>query len=183
MAKFLDLGVDSVVPLARRKPVTKGKCVKRIGDNDLLIRRKRPCFQKAKSSFSREELERLPQELLLRQIKVTVSVPGYRVEEFYIITTLLDDALYTAGEITDLYFRRWDVELFFRDLKTTMEMDVLRCMTPSMIRKELQMYFIVYNCIRCLMGKGSAKNGTVLSSFCTVFAPVLNLFHFASRLG
>ena len=48
------------------------------------------------------------------------------------------------------------MELFFRDLKTTMGMDVLRCKTPSMIRKELQMYFIVYNCIRCLMCEASA---------------------------
>jgi hypothetical protein len=155
IAKFMELGVDSVVPLARRKPVAKGKCVRRIDDNDLVIRWKRPYFQKAKSSFSREEWERLPKELLLRQIKVVVAVPGFRVEEFYIITTLLDDAVYSAEEIADLYYRRWDVELFFRDLKTTMGMDILRCMTPSMIRKELQMYFIVYNCIRCLMGEAA----------------------------
>lgn len=156
IAKFLDLGVDSVVPLARRRPLSEGKCVRRIGDNDLLIHWKRPYHQKQNSSFSRAEWERLPKELLLRQIKVSVAVPGYRVQEFYIITTLLDDALYTAGEIADLYYRRWDVELFFRDLKTTMGMDVLRCMTPSMIRKELQMHFIVYNCIRCLMCEAAA---------------------------
>ena len=156
IARFLEMGVDSLIPLARRRPVSNGKCVRRIGDNDLVIRWKRPYFQKGKSSFSREEWERLPHELLLRQIKVSVAVPGFRVEEFYIVTTLLDAAVYTADEIAGLYYRRWDVELFFRDLKTTMGMDVLRCKTPSMIRKELQMYFIVYNCIRCLMCEASA---------------------------
>ncbi|WP_158590763.1 transposase [Salinisphaera sp. LB1] len=28
--------------------------------------------------------------------------------------------LYSAAELADLYYRRWNVELFFRDLKTTM---------------------------------------------------------------
>ena len=159
IAKLLDLGVDSVVPLARRKPITHAKCVKRIGDNDLVIRWKRPYFQKGKSSFSHEDWEQLPKELLLRQIKVSVAVPGFRVETFYIITTLLDDTTYTASEIADLYYRRWDVELFFRDLKTTMGMDILRCKTPSMVRKEILMYFIVYNCIRCLICKSAAGAG------------------------
>ena len=122
--------MDSLIPLARRRPVSNGKCVRRIGDNDLVIRWKRPYFPKGKSSFSREEWERLPHELLLRQIKVSVAVPGFRVEEFYIVTTLLDAAVYTADEIAGLYYCRWDVELFFRDLKTTMGMDVLRCKTP-----------------------------------------------------
>jgi hypothetical protein len=41
--------------------------------------------------------------------------------------------------------------LFFRDIKTTMGMDVLRCLTPDMVRKEILMHFIAYNCIRRLM--------------------------------
>lgn len=32
-----------------------------------------------------------------------------------------------------------------------MGMDILRCQTPEMIRKEILMYFIAYNCIRRLM--------------------------------
>jgi len=151
IATFKEMGVDSVVPLARRKPISGGTCVKKISDNDLLIHWKRPPYQEKKSSITREQWERLPTELLLRQIKVTIAQPGFRVKEYYIITTLLDEAVYTANEIADLYFRRWDVELFFRDLKTTLGMDILRCQTPEMIRKEIQMHFIVYNCIRCLM--------------------------------
>ena len=67
------------------------------------------------------------------------------------VTTLLDAARYPAGELVALYFKRWDVELFFRDIKTTMGMDILRCQTPEMIRKEILMHFIAYNCIRRLM--------------------------------
>jgi len=35
--------------------------------------------------------------------------------------------------------------------KTTMGMDILRCRTPAMVRKEILMHLIVYNCIRLLM--------------------------------
>ena len=67
------------------------------------------------------------------------------------LTTLLDATQSPAGVLADLYFRRWDVELFFRDLKTTMDMDVLRCQSPDMVCKEILMHFIAYNCIRRLM--------------------------------
>jgi Transposase DDE domain len=87
----------------------------------------------------------------LRQIKVTVQYPGFRTQKFHIVTTLLDAVQYPAEKLAELYFKRWDVELFFRDIKTTMGMDILRCKTPAMIRKEILMHFIAYNCIRRLM--------------------------------
>jgi IS4 transposase len=101
----------------------------------------------------------LPEKLLLRQIKVTVAQPGFRTTSFYIITTSLDAQEYPAEEIAELYFQRWDVELFFRDIKTTMGMDILRCKTPDMVRKEIIMHLIVYNCIRCLMLEAAQKKG------------------------
>jgi len=93
----------------------------------------------------------------LRQIKVTVKNEGFRVKSFHIITTLLDAQKYTANEIADLYYQRWDVELFFRDIKTTMGMDILRCKTPAMVHKEILMHFIAYNCIRSLMLKAAIQ--------------------------
>ena len=64
---------------------------------------------------------------------------------------MLDPAKYLRADITALYRKRWDVELFLRDIKTTMKFDILRCQSPEMIRKELLMCFIAYNCIRRLM--------------------------------
>ena len=84
--------------------------------------------------------------------------PGFRVTSFYLITTLLDAEAYPAHELADLYFQRWDVELFFRDIKTTMGMDILRCKTPDMVRKEILMHLIVYNGIRCLMGEAAESH-------------------------
>jgi len=60
-------------------------------------------------------------------------------------------ATYSAEALGQLYFRRWAVELFFRDIKTTLGLDVLRCRTPAMVRKEIVMHALAYNLIRALM--------------------------------
>ncbi len=149
-AKLKERGVDTVVTLARRAPISAASSLKRLGPDDLLISWQRPVYS-ANLSYSIDEWSKLPEELLLRQIKVIVKYPGFRTQRFYIVTTLLDAVQYPAEELAELYFKRWDVELFFRDIKTTMGMDILRCKTPEMIRKEITMHFIAYNCIRRLM--------------------------------
>ncbi len=158
VSSFKDRGVDSVITLARRIPVTEVDAIKILGTDDLLIHWKKPVRTKA-SSYSQEDWEQLPETLTLRQIKVTVNQPGFRVTSFYMITTLLDAEEYPADEIAELYFQRWDVELFFRDIKTTMGMDILRCKTPDMVRKEILMHLIVYNCIRSLMIEAARDKG------------------------
>jgi len=150
IATLKRMGIDSVVTLARRAPVSAASSLKRFGRDDLLITWTRPIYT-PKLSYSIESWAKLPEELLLRQIKVTVKYPGFRTQKFHIVTTLLDAVQYPAEELAGLYFKRWDVELFFRDIKTTMGMDILRCQTPEMIRKEIRMHFIAYNCIRRLM--------------------------------
>ena len=69
----------------------------------------------------------------------------------------LAEAAAPAEELAELYFKRWDVELFFRDIKITMGLDILRCRTPEMIRKEILMYFIAYNCVRRLMYEAAGE--------------------------
>jgi hypothetical protein len=144
--------VDSVatLPCKKSKPIKASKALKVLGKNDLLIQRKKPVWNK-KAAYSREEWEALPKEMVLRQIKVNVSVKGFRTQCFYLITTLLDPVAYPVDELAELYFRRWDVELFFRHIKTTMGMNVLRCKSPKMVRKEILVHFIAYNCTRRLM--------------------------------
>lgn len=143
-------GVDSVFTLARRTPVETARAVALLGDDDLLIQWPKPKWN-PRLSYSKAQWQALPDQLTLRQIKVTVNTPGFRVSSFYLVTTLTDASAYTATELADLYYRRWDVELFFRDIKATMGMDILRCRTPSMVRKEIIMHLIVYNSLRLLM--------------------------------
>jgi len=155
-AKLKEQGVDSVITLARRKPVSRSKCQKILGPNDLLIKWDRPKYT-PQLSYSRETMGQLPEELPLRQIRVIVAQPGFRTKEFHIVTTLLDPTKYSSEEIASLYLKRWDVELFFRDIKISMGMDILRCQTPEMIRKEILMNFIAYNCVRRLMYEAAEK--------------------------
>lgn len=150
ISSFKDREVDSVVTIASRRPVTAAESIKVLGDNDLLIHWEKPVKSNA-SSYSLEDWKNLPEKLTLRQIKVTVKPTGFRARSFYIATTLLDADKYPASKIADVYFQRWDVELFFRDIKTTMGMDILRCKSPDMVRKEILMHLIAYNCIRRLM--------------------------------
>ena len=72
------------------------------------------------------------------------------------MTTLLDAQAYPAQEIAQLYARRWKIELWFRDIKTSMGMEVLRCQSPRMVHKELEMFLIAYNLIRALMTEAAA---------------------------
>jgi len=150
IANLKEQSVDSVVTFARRAPFSAANSIKKLGPDDLLITWQRPTYN-TKLSYSIDAWAKLPEELTLRQIKVSVKYPGFRTQQFYIVTTLLAAAQYPAEELAELYFKRWDVELFFRDIKTTMGMDILRCKTPEMIRKEILMHFIAYNCIRRLM--------------------------------
>jgi IS4 transposase len=127
-----------------------------LGDDDLLIHWPKPKWNE-RLSYSKEAWSELPDHLLLRQIKVTVNTAGFRVKTFHIVTTLTDAKQYPAEALADLYYQRWDVELFFRDIKTTMGMDVLRCKSPDMVKKEILMHFIAYNCIRLLMNEAAKQ--------------------------
>lgn len=149
-------GVDAVFTLGVRKPIASANAVKRLGEDDLLIQWPKPRWTN-KASYSRAEWEALPDYLALRQIKVTIPQPGFRTQSYYLISTLTDPLHYSADDLADLYYQRWDVELFFRDIKITMGMDILRCRTPEMVKKEMLMHWIVYNCIRLLMFEAATQ--------------------------
>jgi len=110
-------GVDSILTLARRTPVTGTEAVKVLGENDLLIHWKKPKRNK-KSIYSREGWEALPEKLLLRQIKVIINQSGFRSASFYIITTRLDAKSYSASELAEVYFQRWVISPFATEVKS-----------------------------------------------------------------
>jgi len=93
----------------------------------------------------------MPQTLTLRQIKVNVTEPGFRVESIVIVTTLNDTKAYGRDDIAELYHRRWLAELDIRAIKCNLGMDVLRCQSPEMVRKEIWMCLLAYNLIRRTM--------------------------------
>jgi hypothetical protein len=96
-------------------------------------------------------------ELPVRILRYSLRRAGFRSRSLTLVTTLLDPQLYPAEELALLYARRWQIELWFRDIKTSMGMEVLRCQSPKMIHRELEMFFIAYNLIRCLLIQASQE--------------------------
>src|SRR5690606_6451860 len=92
-----------------------------------------------------------PREIRLRMLEMNITVPGFRNQKILLVTTLLDAKRYPADELARLYLRRWSVEVFYRDIKQTMGMDILRCRSRAMIQKEIHLHAIAYNLIRSLM--------------------------------
>jgi DDE family transposase len=102
-----------------------------------------------------ETYAQMPATLEVRELRVTVDQPGFRVNELVLVTTMLDAELYTKGELADLFLERWNIELDFRAIKCVLQMDVLRCKTPEMVRKEIWMHLLGYNLIRGVMAKAA----------------------------
>ena len=101
----------------------------------------------------------LPDELTVREVRVRVSRRGFRTRVFVVVTTLLDAVFYSAQDLADLYRERWHGELDLRSIKVALGMDVLRCKTPEMVRKELWMYMLAYNLIRAVMVRAALSAG------------------------
>jgi hypothetical protein len=134
---------------------------KRLGKNDRLILWKKP------QDWERRYLplglwRRIAPELSVRILRYSLRRPGYRTRSLTLVTTLVDAQRYPAEQLALLYAQRWQIELWFRDIKTSMGMEVLRCQSPKMIHKELEMFFIAYNLIRCLMIQASRDHSVEL---------------------
>jgi len=94
----------------------------------------------------------------VRILRFTAAIRGHRSRRITLVTSLLDPVLYPAEELIALYARRWRLELCLRDLKTTMGMEQLRCQSPDLAEKELLVYLIAHNLIRCLMAETVARH-------------------------
>jgi hypothetical protein len=104
-----------------------------------------------------EQYRTYPKTLLMRQVSVDARDKDNRVEQFKVITTILDAAI-DGGQIGKLYERRWDGEVDIRSIKSTMQMDVLRCKTPEMVHKEIWTHLLTYNLLRTVMAVAAAEN-------------------------
>ena len=93
----------------------------------------------------------LPLTLVVREVTFQVTQPGFRTQSVTLVTTLLDAKSYPAWALAELYLRRWRMELWLRDIKITMDMDMLRTKTPARVRAELAMFLVGYNLIRTVM--------------------------------
>lgn len=147
--------VDVVVRLhqLRTCDLRRGR---RLGANDHVViwtKPQRPAW------MDHDTYASLPDTLELREVRVVVDYPGFRTETVVVVTTLLDADAYTVEDLADLYRARWHAELDLRSLKVTLGMDVLRCKSPEMVRKEIWAHLLAYNLIRTVMAQAAEDNG------------------------
>lgn len=152
---LLERGVDCLMRLHARR--SKGvRRIKRLAQGDWLVEWAKTDVRPKWMSQAR--WKSLPATLRVRHVTITVAIPGFRTQTLTVATTLLDARAYPPQALAELYRRRWTVELFLRDIKTTMGMDVLRCKTPALVRKEFTLHLIAYNLVRALMLEAAARH-------------------------
>jgi len=145
-------GVDVVARLHARRKVDFRKA-KRLGTNDGLFVLRRGYRQS--DILTPAEWKALPEQITVRIVRFTVTNRGFRSRQITLVTTLLDPVVYPAEELAALYGRRWRLELCFRDVKTTMGMEMLRCKSPEMARKEVLAYLVAHNLVRGVMAEAA----------------------------
>jgi hypothetical protein len=156
VAMLVGAGVDVVMRQAgnRRTDFRRGT---KLGRDDHLVvwerHRNRPAW------MDRLSFRRLPRSLEMRELRVRVDKPGFRTRQFIVVTSLLDAELYSREELAGLYRSRWHAELDIRSIKQTMKMDVFRCKTPELVRKEFWAHLMVYNMIRGVMAEAARRHG------------------------
>jgi hypothetical protein len=162
MAAWLQtLGTDLIARLASgSRKVDFRKAFRRISKQDAVFKWCKP--KKASSLLSAQEWEALPQEVLVRIIRTRLERPGIRTREITVVTTLLDEQLYPAQEILSAYYKRWRLEMCIDDLKTTLGMEMLHCLTPKLLKKELLVFLTVHNLLRWMMAQAAQCGGVNL---------------------
>jgi hypothetical protein len=142
-------GAAAVFRLHQRRPVDfrQGR---RLGPDDRVVvwtKPKRPAW------LDQAAYDGLPETLTVRQVRVRVGQVGFRTRSLVVATTLLDPEAAPRPELAGLYRLRWHAELDLRSLKAVMQMGVLRCQSPPMVRKEVWAHLLAYNLIRALMAQ------------------------------
>jgi len=148
-------GVDTVSRLSshRRADFRKGR---RLGKDDHLVRWQKPTSIR---SVDRQEYNALPDAITVREVRFRVEQAGFRTRSVVVVTTLLDPEQANQEELASLYRARWNNELDLRSIKVVLQMDLLRCKTPELVRKEVWAHVLAYNLIRTVMAQAAAREG------------------------
>ena len=142
IATLLAAGVDVLFEQNGARPTDFRRGIS-LGPRDHLVR-----WAKSKTRpewMTAQQYADFPDELTVREAQVDGQIR---------VTTRLSRKV-SKGELDPLYARRWNVELDLRNIKTTLGVDVLRCLTPQIVEKELWVHLLAYNLIRLLMAQAA----------------------------
>jgi hypothetical protein len=156
MVMLKQRGIDSVCRLSSHRAADFRRGT-RLGKDDHIVIWMKP---QRPRSVEREVYDTLPEFLVVRECRVRVAQPGFRVRILVVATTLLDAEEYTRDDLAQLYRARWNIELDWRSVKDVLQMDVLRCKTPELVRKEVWTHVLAYNLIHTVMAQAASQNDT-----------------------
>lgn len=135
IAKCKRKGIELLIPAKRERDY---ELVEVLSEGDEIIRIKTP---KNRSKWL--DKNEKANTFLLRRI-VCHSPDG----KAYVLHTTIEDRKIGKDEIQLLYLTRWDIEISIREIKTIMDINILRSKTPEMALKELTVSLATYNLIR-----------------------------------
>lgn len=127
----------------------------RLGKDDHIVQWCKPTSIR---SVDRKTYNSLPSEITIREARIRVQQTGFRTKTIVVVTTLLDPKQTTKEDLANLYRARWNNELDLRSIKSTMQMEVLRCKTPELVRKEVWTHVLAYNLIRTIIAQAATKH-------------------------
>lgn len=137
---------------------------RRISRHERLVTWRRPAFSAFKGKLTREAWEAVPATLEVRLIRLDYEDRAGRRRPLIVVTTLTDPVVHDGIELHCLYARRWEIELRLRDIKTTLDFEMLVVKTPEMAVKTLAMIRIAYNLMRLLMQRAAHEDGGPVGS-------------------
>ena len=153
--KIQQAGADLVMRLHQaRKPVFEH------GKNDIVVSWKRPNKQACPDYIDPNQWEQLPEKITVRYIRYRIEEKGFRTREVILVTTLMNTPTH---EVIELYFKRWQIEVSFRDVKTSMGMDLVNVKSPELALKQIWMFVIAHNLIRHLINTATKRCSVTLS--------------------
>jgi IS4 transposase len=130
------------------------KVIRTICDNDQIVeisKTVRPDY------VNREDWDQLPKTILLRRISYDYPTKN-GMEPAVLYTTVLDDTI-TAADIVAKYTMRWDIEISIREIKTIMDINILRSKSREMLFKELITALTAYNMVRKMIAESADEVG------------------------
>jgi hypothetical protein len=154
-------GVEGCFRLPRWQVVKgRGKAnlrrVRSLGKQDVLV-----TWHKSRRVgwMSKRAWKKLPEQQILRQISFRITRRGFRTNWAWIITTLTDAERYPAEELVELYGKRWQIEVYFRDLKRTLKLKQTTAKSVAGVQKELLAFVMLYNLVRHVMNAAAIRQG------------------------
>lgn len=102
----------------------------------------------------------IPDMILMREFEIDIKGRKGGKERAIVVTTMSDPTI-PQKELSDLYWQRWHCEIDFRSIKHSLHLDVLRCKTPDMVKKEIWCHVLGWNLLHGVMVE-SAKRHDVL---------------------